>query len=78
MSFSGKPGGVRERLGIVDGDLLNFVVKDLFYLGDGCGGAATPLAGVTAASRAGGIGGVSGGGSIGLLEVRWFGVEEAR
>lgn len=78
MSFSGKPGGVRERLGILDGDLLNFVVKDLFDQGDGCSRAATPLAGVTAASRAGGIRGVSGSGSIGLLEVRWFGVEEAR
>lgn len=78
MSFSGKSGGVRERLGIVDGDLLNFVMKDLIDLGDNCGGASTLLGGVTAASRARGIRGVSDGGSIGLLELRWFRVEEAR
>lgn len=36
VSFSGKPGGVRGRLrlGIVDGDLLNFVVEDVIDLGD--------------------------------------------
>lgn len=79
MSFSGKPGGVRGRLrlGIVDGDLLNFVVEDVIDLGDACGGAAAaPFSGVTAAGGTGGVGGGSGGGSV--RELRWFGIEEAR
>lgn len=79
MSFTGEPGGIRERLGIVDGDLFNFGANDLFFgMGDASGGAATSLGGVTAAGGAGGIGGGSGGGSVGLLELRWFGIEEAR